>query len=175
MSNTTGAIVWSADYKPFGEATVTVNTITNNLRFPGQYYDAETGLNYNYFRDYNPAIGRYIEADPIGFEGGDVNLYVYVGNNPVRFVDSEGLTYNGNLWTGFEKQDMKCSTLLGIPLNWNQCTKNCCIQHDICYTVYKCNMSSMGSSGAPYACNKCNSDLFNCLRKNIIKSGCKCQ
>jgi uncharacterized protein RhaS with RHS repeats len=54
MTDSSGAVVWAADYKPFGEATVTVSTITNNLRGIGQYFDAETGLNYNYFRDYNP-------------------------------------------------------------------------------------------------------------------------
>jgi len=90
MTDSTGAVVWSADYKPFGEATVTVSTITNNLRFPGQYYDVETGLHYNYFRDYNPAIGRYIEKDPIGLLGG-VNLYAYVGNKPTVFLDQYGL------------------------------------------------------------------------------------
>ena len=62
MTDSTGTVAWAADYKPFGEATATVSTITNNLRFPGQYYDAETGLNYNYYRDYSPAIGRYVEA-----------------------------------------------------------------------------------------------------------------
>jgi len=81
--------VWAADYKPFGEATITVSTITNNLRFPGQYYDSETGLHYNYFRDYNPAIGRYAQADPIGLEGG-VNLYVYADNNPLNRYDPNG-------------------------------------------------------------------------------------
>jgi RHS repeat-associated protein len=77
LTDSTGTVVWSADYKPFGEATVdqTVSTITNNLRFPGQYYDAETGLHYNYFRDYDPAIGKYKQADPIGLAGGS-NLYV---------------------------------------------------------------------------------------------------
>ncbi len=49
MTDSTGAVVWSAEYKPFGEATITVGT--NNLRLPGQYYDVETGLNYNYYRD----------------------------------------------------------------------------------------------------------------------------
>ncbi len=65
MTDASGTVVWAADYKPFGEATITVSTITNNLRFPGQYYDAETGLHYNYFRDHNPIIGKYIEPDRI--------------------------------------------------------------------------------------------------------------
>jgi len=56
MTDANQAIVWSAYYKPFGTATITVSTITNNLRFPGQYYDAETELNYNFFRDYNPML-----------------------------------------------------------------------------------------------------------------------
>ena len=90
MTDRTGTVVWAADYKPFGEATVTVSTITNNLRFPGQYYDAETGLNYNYFRDYNPVIGRYVEGDPIGLWAG-ISLYSYVDNNPVNLVDPFGL------------------------------------------------------------------------------------
>ena len=61
-----------------------------NLRLPGQYYDAETGLNYNYFRDYEPATGRYVESDPIGLKGGP-NTYAYVRGNPLRRVDSMGL------------------------------------------------------------------------------------
>ncbi|MEM4313444.1 MAG: RHS repeat-associated core domain-containing protein [Thermoplasmata archaeon] len=55
---------WDATYEPFGKATVTTATVTNNLRFPGQYYDAETGLHYNYYRYYWPETGRYISADP---------------------------------------------------------------------------------------------------------------
>ncbi|MEW6079692.1 MAG: RHS repeat-associated core domain-containing protein, partial [Thermodesulfobacteriota bacterium] len=45
-----------------------------NFRFPGQYYDAETGLHYNGFRYYEPEIGRYLRKDPIGFFSGDPNL-----------------------------------------------------------------------------------------------------
>ena len=92
MTDASGTVVWSADYKPFGEATITVSTITNNLRFPGQYYDAETGIHYNYKRDYNPMIGRYFESDPIGLEGG-MNTYVYVANNPLSNDDPYGLDY----------------------------------------------------------------------------------
>jgi len=58
--------------------------------YPGQYYDQETGLHYNYFRYYNPQTGRYITPDPIGLEGG-INLFAYVANNPVNWVDPEGL------------------------------------------------------------------------------------
>ena len=61
-----------------------------NLRFPGQYYDAETGLNYNMARDYDPAVGRYVESDPIGLDGGD-DTYAYVANGPLAFVDPLGL------------------------------------------------------------------------------------
>ena len=91
MTDGSGTVVWAADYEPFGEATITVSTITNNLRFPGQYYDAEMGLYYNYFRFYNPAIGSYIEADPIGILQGDNHLYVYVGSNPLYWYDLRGL------------------------------------------------------------------------------------
>jgi len=60
------------------------------LRYPGQYFDAETGLNQNYFRDYDPAVGRYVESDPIGLHGG-IDTYAYVGSNPLTYVDPWGL------------------------------------------------------------------------------------
>jgi len=58
--------------------------------FPGQYFDAETGNHYNYYRDYNPLIGRYVQADPIGLEGG-LNLFAYTWNNPITNYDNNGL------------------------------------------------------------------------------------
>jgi RHS repeat-associated protein len=84
------AVAWKAAYTPFGAAVPSIQTVENPFRFPGQYYDAETGLHYNYFRYYNPQTGRYITPDPIGLEGG-VNLFSYVENNPMRLVDPWGL------------------------------------------------------------------------------------
>ena len=89
-SNSGGATVWSTTYPPFGTTGV-INAVTNqNLRFPGQYNDTETGFNYNLNRDYMPNLGRYIEADPIGLQGG-VNVYSYARANPARFIDRFGL------------------------------------------------------------------------------------
>jgi len=90
MTDETGNVVWRADYKPFGEATVTTSEIENGFRFPGQYRDEETGLHQNYHRSFGAQTGRYLEADPLGLIP-DVNLYLYVQDNPVNAIDPFGL------------------------------------------------------------------------------------
>jgi RHS repeat-associated protein len=90
MTDAGRAVVWRAEYDPFGRATVTSAGPTLNLRLPGQYFDAETGLHYNMARHYDPGTGRYLQSDPIGLQGG-INTYVYVENNPMNFVDPLGL------------------------------------------------------------------------------------
>jgi len=90
ISDNTGAIVWNWDSEAFGTKAATGKTFTYNLRFPGQYYDRSTGLHYKGFRDYDPALGRYIESDLIGLAGG-INTYSYVENNPLSYVDPWGL------------------------------------------------------------------------------------
>lgn len=83
-------VVWAANYTPFGLAITTTDVIENNLRFPGQYFDEETGFHYNYNRTYDPSLGRYLQSDPIGLEGG-INTYGYVYQNPLIYTDPYGL------------------------------------------------------------------------------------
>jgi RHS repeat-associated protein len=90
MVDESGIVVWEAEYEPFGEAKIGAQSLSNNYRFPGQYFDSETGLQYNYHRYYDPAIGRYLSPDPIGLSGG-INIFVYTRNNPINFIDPQGL------------------------------------------------------------------------------------
>jgi RHS repeat-associated protein len=104
-------VVWNVEFDPFGSEVEQkgrkgsyIRNVENNFRFPGQYYDAETGLHQNYYRDYAPTLGRYVEADPIGIEKGRNHLYNYVNSNPVKYTDSLGLKCvlpSGMTYAGF--------------------------------------------------------------------------
>jgi RHS repeat-associated protein len=121
VTNQAQQVVWKGQLKPFGETKVEIETITNHRRFPGQRFDIESRLYYNYFRDYDPSLARYIEADRLDVLGrtndphlnaqeiygegwfrfngkwyydGQVELnhpYGYAAQNPNSFVDSIGL------------------------------------------------------------------------------------
>ena len=96
-ADTTNTIVWRNDQAdPFGASLPNEDPDANgvkfehHLRFPGQYFDKETGLHYNYFRDYDPRIGRYVQSDPIGLAGGSFSTYAYANANPLSYVDPDG-------------------------------------------------------------------------------------
>ncbi|SMC22650.1 RHS repeat-associated core domain-containing protein [Andreprevotia lacus DSM 23236] len=80
-------LVWRWDSEAFGDTLPNQDpsnsgtTFVYNLRFPGQYYDQESGHFYNYFQDYDPATGRYVESDPIGLDGWSFSTYGYVGGS----------------------------------------------------------------------------------------------
>jgi RHS repeat-associated protein len=90
MTDAAQTVVWDRVQRPFGQTETITGSAVNNLRFPGQYFDAETGTHYNTFRDCDPSLGRYLESDPIGLAGG-LNTYAYVGGNPINYTDPDGL------------------------------------------------------------------------------------
>lgn len=101
--------------KPNEQVAGPSRRFTLPLRFPGQYFDQETGLFYNYFRDYDPATGRFVESDPLGLAGG-INLFAYVGGTPTHASDPLGLqtviVVNNNHWA--EVWSMVAGTHVGM-------------------------------------------------------------
>lgn len=95
-------VVWRDDVEAFGETAPDqavpsgAYPVTVNLRNPGQYFDAETGLFYNGMRYYEPGTGRYLESDPVGL-GGGVSTYAYALGAPLMNVDPYGLSVGGSV------------------------------------------------------------------------------
>ena len=108
MTDETAAVVWDATYLPFGSEDAITGTATNEQRFPGQYRDAETGLHYNYFRDYDPAIGRYLQSDPIGGIG--------LGDGLERLLDEAEIRFTGPTRAGPRASDRSSGTILVAEL-----------------------------------------------------------
>ena len=158
LLNQSGVVVWSATYDSFGKATVdAASTVSNNLRFPGQYEDGETGLHYNWMRYYDPLRGRYVTSDPIRLLGG-VNFYIYVGGNPLAGIDPKGLfkvhgNWCGPDWTGgrIKQYDPHHPYLppdyYAPPID---ATDISCKTHDICY--YSCRKDHPCSKDARGNC-----------------------
>jgi len=102
------------------------SSFTYNLRLSGPHYDAEAGKHYNYFRDYDPQTGRYLESDPIGLDGG-LNTYVYVGAKPLGLVDPRGLKSQAQcVLDAFAKNyiDMRNAGVIGGD-KFFHCKANC--------------------------------------------------
>lgn len=123
LSDDDGKSVWTARYDPFGKAEITHATIAFPHRLPGQYEDTETGTHYNYYRDYDPATGRYLTSDPIGLQGG-VNTYAYANADPLGLSDRLGLstddetdTRDGPTNPGNDVSDQSFIDRLEIALN----------------------------------------------------------
>ena len=88
--------MWTWNSDPFGTDAANPNpagagTFAYNLRFPGQVFDGEAGLHYNMARDFDSAVSRYVESDPVGLKAG-INTYAYVGSNAISLNDPTGLS-----------------------------------------------------------------------------------
>ena len=166
-------LMWQWDnLDPFGANPPNENpsgqgTFKYNLRFPGQYYDSETGTNYNYFRDYDPAAGRYAQSDPIGLRSG-TNTYGYVSSSPLRWSDSYGLegggfstqygNWCGKNWSGGHKGP----TIPQNPAGPIDSVDACCMAHDYCWAKFECE--GCGSNVDRKAGKQdCDRTLVSCL------------
>ncbi len=123
LTDDSQAIAWKAVYTPFGEAVPSIQAVENPFRFPGQYYDSETGLHYNYFRYYNPQTGRYITPDPIGLEGG-INLFAYVAGNPLRWMDPRGLDLPEGLFPEVDAYKYSFSDMPDLSIDIGEALKH---------------------------------------------------
>ncbi|HKA42681.1 MAG TPA: RHS repeat-associated core domain-containing protein, partial [Burkholderiales bacterium] len=175
IANQAAQTVWRWDNtEPFGNTVPNENPsglgmFTCNLRFPGQYFDKETNLHYNYFRDYDPTIGRYIQSDPVGLRGG-VNIYAYVGSSPLRWEDPFGLAspgsgfdtrygnWCGQNWSGGRQGPIIPQNPAG-PID---SLDECCMAHDYCYATFKCDSCPSGSR-AKEGKKECDKVLVSCL------------
>jgi RHS repeat-associated protein len=127
IANQQGTTVWKWDQaEPFGANQPNTDADGDGvgfdfpLRFPGQYFDRETGLAYNWRRDYSAPIGRYIQSDPIGLRGG-FNTYAYVGNVPLLAVDPHGLLVTGS-WIvppAFNLEDWGIDSWAFVSPSWS--------------------------------------------------------
>jgi RHS repeat-associated protein len=160
--------MWAWQREPFGSGVIqTVGGFEYNLRFPGQYYDAETGLHYNYFRDYDASIGRYVESDPIGLKGG-ANTFLYAAANPSKLFDTFGLdgegfstrygNWCGKYWSGGRKGP----TIPKDPAGPIDSVDDCCEVHDYCYAKWECN-ECPPPPGAEEEKNQCDRTFVRCL------------
>jgi RHS repeat-associated protein len=89
MTNATKVAMWQAVWQPWGGAHSITGTATLDTRFPGQWYQSETGLHYNWHRSYDPTVGRYTQPDPLGFVDGP-SIYAYAKGRPQSLVDPDG-------------------------------------------------------------------------------------
>jgi RHS repeat-associated protein len=157
LTNTSGSIVQRYEYDSFGNQTITTNgSIQQPYTFTAREYDNETGMYFYRARYYDPKAGRFVTKDPISFAGGDVNLYGYVGNNPVNKKDPYGLVdedpfpsnnpYAPGNW--FPKIPGKC---VYCDLN----ALNNCLMKVVKAPSYECGKCAASKGKDPVSCGAC--------------------
>jgi RHS repeat-associated protein len=115
MTDSTKAAVWTAQWLPWGNVFAITGTATLDARFPGQWFQLESGLHYNWYRHYDPTIGRFTQPDPLGFVDGP-SVYAYGRSSPARFTDFDGRTAPSSMAIGFSIDRMRRSNK-STPIN----------------------------------------------------------
>jgi RHS repeat-associated protein len=183
ITNQSGSALQRYTYSSFGQIESQIDpNFVQAYTFTNREFDIETAVYFYRYRTYDQTTGRFLQEDPLLHRGNPqihFNLtsllsdpllwtpHVYVRNDPVDHVDPLGLaiqvksSWHGNYRSGFERQDRICTVpaWLGV-LDEKPCTRQCCVEHDDCYTKYRCNASSwFGNFAAnPGACQFCKYD-----------------
>jgi RHS repeat-associated protein len=134
LADDTGTVQTTYTYEPFGTSSVNGQSNTNSYQYTGRENDG-TGLDYFRARYYSPSHQRFISEDLIGFAGGDLNLYAYVFNNPLSWIDPSGLDAVITYWPG----DAGGYGHIGIGVNTSQTSGFYPETHAICLLV-SCNV-----------------------------------
>ena len=169
-------------YDPFGRVTVVAGDHADSFGYTGALAHWWSTLQFLKLRGYDADLGRWLSQDPIGLKAGP-NMYSYVGNNPINWLDPMGTQAapswpNGNVLPGSNKQDGLCSfpeKYTASNMDANPCMLQCCQQHDDCYKKYGCNQSSWASPSKAYSCVVCDKILLPCLAAAAGKQPWDCR
>jgi RHS repeat-associated protein len=174
ITNTANQTVWYWNYnEPFGKTEANENpsgagVFTYNLRFPGQYFDSETGLHQNWHRDYNPEIGKYAQSDPIGLEGG-LNGYTYTTGNPLIYIDPEGKQHFGGITPPYSFPNPCNGPLAAFDCRRHNPVEPCCDEKEL----LKCSDLFLGASCAIGALTRHPAAIVECVGECFLYYDCK--
>ncbi|WP_346361256.1 RHS repeat-associated core domain-containing protein [Bosea sp. (in: a-proteobacteria)] len=112
MTDQSQTLVWDAQYRPYGEVISITGSASLDARFPGQWFQLETGLHYNWHRHYDPTTGRYLQPDPLGLVDGP-SVYAYANSSPQMWSDPEGLNPAIPIVAYCAANPLACATLGG--------------------------------------------------------------